>query len=124
MVGSGGHLHLRLTLAAGSWIGPGKADLLEGIAETKGAIYQALPPDGIAVINAEVTDVLRATALRLEAQSGPPYAGVVGFSEDLRKKVDEARDFLSENLYQHPRVLRANSRCYRIIEASEGVPLP
>lgn len=27
-------LHLRLTLAAGSWIGPGKADLLEGIAET------------------------------------------------------------------------------------------
>lgn len=74
----------------------------------------------IAVINAEVTDVLMATALRLEAQSGPPYTGVVGFSGDLRKKVDEARDFLSENLYQHPRVLRANSRCYRIIEALAG----
>ena len=28
------HLHLRLTFANGGWIGPGKADLLEGIAET------------------------------------------------------------------------------------------
>jgi molybdate transport system regulatory protein len=28
------HLHLRLTFRDGCWIGPGKADLLQGIAET------------------------------------------------------------------------------------------
>ena len=71
----------------------------------------------IAVINLEVTDVITATARRLEGLTGVPDPQVVDFSEAMRQKVNEAKAFLSEHLYQHPRVLRANSRCYRIIES-------
>lgn len=52
---------------------------LEGIAETKGAIYQALPPDGIAVINADDAFAIY-------------FAGLAGARRILRFGIDAPAD--------------------------------
>ena len=52
---------------------------LEGIAETKGAMYQALPPDGVAVINAD------------DAFAGY-FAGLAGTRQVLRFGLDAPAD--------------------------------
>ncbi len=52
---------------------------LEGIAETKGAIYQALPPDGVAVINADDAFAIY-------------FAGLAGSRRILRFGIDVPAD--------------------------------
>ena len=52
---------------------------LEGIAETKGAMYQALPPDGIAVINADDAFAIY-------------FAGLAGTRRTLRFGIDAPAD--------------------------------
>lgn len=65
----------------------------------------------IAVINAQVTDVLQETLRRLQENGAMRAENTVNYSESMRAKVHEAREFLFERLYRHPKVLRANSRC-------------
>lgn len=69
----------------------------------------------IAVINAQVMDVLQETCNRLRENGGVPRDNAVGYSAEMRVKVSEAREFLFERLYRHPKVLRANSRCQMIM---------
>ncbi|MGH8125582.1 MAG: UDP-N-acetylmuramoyl-tripeptide--D-alanyl-D-alanine ligase [Rhodanobacteraceae bacterium] len=58
---------------------------LEGIAETKGAMYQALPPDGVAVINAD--DAFAAY-----------FAGLAGARQILRFGIDAPADVHGANI--------------------------
>ncbi|HET7931019.1 MAG TPA: UDP-N-acetylmuramoyl-tripeptide--D-alanyl-D-alanine ligase [Rhodanobacteraceae bacterium] len=61
---------------------------LEGIAETKGAMYQALPPDGIAVINAD------------DAFANY-FAGLAGARRILKFGLDSAADVTAANVQLH-----------------------
>jgi UDP-N-acetylmuramoyl-tripeptide--D-alanyl-D-alanine ligase len=62
---------------------------LEGIAETKGAIYRALPPDGVAVINAD--DAFAAY-----------FAGLAGARRVLRVGLEKPADITAEDLKLGP----------------------
>jgi UDP-N-acetylmuramoyl-tripeptide--D-alanyl-D-alanine ligase len=61
---------------------------LEGVAETKGAMYQALPPDGIAVINAD------------DAFANY-FAGLAGARRILRFGLEAAADVTAANVRLH-----------------------
>ncbi|HEX5959653.1 MAG TPA: UDP-N-acetylmuramoyl-tripeptide--D-alanyl-D-alanine ligase [Rhodanobacteraceae bacterium] len=58
---------------------------LEGIAETKGAMYQALPPDGVAVINADDAFAMY-------------FAGLAGARRCLRFGLDASADVAAADL--------------------------
>ncbi|HET7611044.1 MAG TPA: UDP-N-acetylmuramoyl-tripeptide--D-alanyl-D-alanine ligase [Rhodanobacteraceae bacterium] len=62
---------------------------LEGIAETKGAIYRALPPDGVAVINAD--DAFASY-----------FAGLAGARRVLRFGLEKRADVTGEDLQLGP----------------------
>jgi UDP-N-acetylmuramoyl-tripeptide--D-alanyl-D-alanine ligase len=62
---------------------------LEGIAETKGAIYRALPPDGVAVINAD------------DAFAGY-FAGLAGARRVLRFGLEKPADVTADGLKLGP----------------------
>lgn len=62
---------------------------LEGIAETKGAIYRALPPDGVAVINAD------------DAFAGY-FAGLAGARRVLRFGLEKPADVTANGLQLGP----------------------
>lgn len=72
------HLHLRLTFANGGWIGPGKADLLEGIAET-GSISGAGRRMGMSYKRAwglaEALNTMFQTPLVTASRGGPAHGG-------------------------------------------------
>lgn len=76
------------------------------------------------LIGIEVNDVVSATDMRLR-ESGVrsvdelqrlPY-NVVGFSEDMRRRNRELKDFLFNNLYRHYRVMRMAVKAERILSA-------
>lgn len=76
------------------------------------------------LIGIEVNDVVSATDMRLR-ESGVrsvdelqrlPY-NVVGFSEDMRRRNRELKDFLFNNLYRHYRVMRMAVKAERILTA-------
>jgi UDP-N-acetylmuramoyl-tripeptide--D-alanyl-D-alanine ligase len=59
---------------------------LEGIAETKGAVYQALPPDGVAVINADDAFAIY-------------FAGLAGSRRILRFGIDAPADVAAGDIH-------------------------
>jgi UDP-N-acetylmuramoyl-tripeptide--D-alanyl-D-alanine ligase len=61
---------------------------LEGIAETKGAMYQALPPDGVAVINADDAFAIY-------------FAGLAGTRRILRFGIDAPADVGAADIRMH-----------------------
>ena len=61
---------------------------LEGIAETKGAMYQALPPDGVAVINADDAFAIY-------------FAGLAGTRRILRFGIDAPADVHAAEIRMH-----------------------
>jgi dGTPase len=74
------------------------------------------------LIGIEVNDLVSATDMRLR-ESGVrsvdelqrlPY-NVVGFSEDMRRRNRELKDFLFNNLYRHYRVMRMAVKAERIL---------
>ncbi len=69
----------------------------------------------IQLINEMVMDVAYETKRRLEQTSVLPLDNAVDYSEAMKVKIREAKDFLMDNLYRHRLVLRTNSRCRRII---------
>jgi dGTPase len=76
----------------------------------------------VALINRLVTDLVRATAMRLEASGAASVDEVrrtpgrfVAFSPPIEKQALELEAFLAREFYQHPRVLAASSRAERIL---------
>jgi dGTPase len=74
------------------------------------------------LIGIEVNDIIRTTDQRLR-ESGVrsvdelqrlPY-NVVSFSEDMRRRNREIKDFLYNNLYRHYRVMRMAVKAERIV---------
>jgi len=71
-----------------------------------------------------VTDMVQATNLRLK-ESGAKSAldlqklsyNVIGFSEDMRRRNRELKDFLYQNLYRHYRVMRMQVKAEQIISS-------
>ncbi len=107
--------------------------MLEGIAlweilvESVGV--RAVPLDDLTrhrlirkLIGVEVTDMVNTTGQRLR-ESGVQSVediqkldyNVATFSEDMRRRNRELKDFLYANLYRHPRVLRMQSKAERVI---------
>jgi dGTPase len=99
--------------------------------ETAGEVAQRIGPVRervlvaqiiVALINHLVTDLLRATASRLEATGVASVDEVrrsperlVGFSAPTEKRALELKAHLSREFYQHPRVLQASGRAERIL---------
>jgi UDP-N-acetylmuramoyl-tripeptide--D-alanyl-D-alanine ligase len=83
---------------------------IDGVAETKGALYSALPPDGVAVINAD------------DAFAGF-FAGLSGARRTLRFGLDHAADIGAEILDMGPEGSRflLSSPCG---DAEISMPLP
>lgn len=69
----------------------------------------------IGVINEQVTDVVEESKHRLHPSEFRPHDQCITFSPAMKAKIIEAREFLFHQLYRHPRVLRANSRCELIL---------
>ncbi|MEA3349289.1 MAG: deoxyguanosinetriphosphate triphosphohydrolase [Chloroflexota bacterium] len=77
------------------------------------------------LIDLQVTDVVNATAQRLR-ESGVQSVeelqsldyNVANFSEDMRRRSRQLKDFLYTNLYRHPRVVRMQNKSERIIKAT------
>jgi len=76
----------------------------------------------VALINRLVTDVIEASAVRLEAARPASADAVcalprplVGGSDELSTAARALKGFLFEHLYQHPRVLRMNRKAERIL---------
>ncbi len=74
------------------------------------------------LIGIEVTDMVNTTGQRLResgAQSVEDIQkldyNVATFSEDMRRRNRELKDFLYANLYRHPRVLRMQAKAERVI---------
>ncbi len=70
----------------------------------------------IAVINAQVTDVLEEAFHRLGQSEDTRSENAIAYSKVMQEKVQEAREFLFERLYRNPKVLRANSRCQMVLK--------
>jgi dGTPase len=76
------------------------------------------------LIGLEVTDVAQSTAQKLQDSAVRsvdelqqlPY-NVVGFSDDLRRRNRQLKDFLYKNMYRHWRVIRMAVKAERIISA-------
>jgi dGTPase len=76
------------------------------------------------LIGLEVTDVNQSTAQKLQDSAVRsvdelqqlPY-NVVGFSDDLRRRNRQLKDFLYKNMYRHWRVIRMAVKAERIISA-------
>ena len=83
---------------------------LEGIAETKGAMYQALPPDGVAVINADDAFAIY-------------FAGLAGTRRILRFGIDAPADVCAADIRMH-----ADASDFELLtpvgHASVHLPLP
>jgi dGTPase len=85
------------------------------------------------LIGLEVTDVAQTTAQKLQESAVRsvdelqqlPY-NVVGFSDDLRRRNRQLKDFLYKNMYRHWRVMRmavkAEQIITRLFEAYRGTP--
>ncbi len=69
----------------------------------------------IQIINSQVQDVAQESYRRLKQTDFKRIDDAVGYSEMLSHKVEEAKRFLTEHLYRHPRVLRTMTRCNRIV---------
>jgi dGTPase len=82
----------------------------------------------VALINRLVTDVLEASAARIEkAEVASPEAvqaldgTLIGPSPELADATRALKRFLFEQLYQHPRVLRMNRKAERILGDLYGI---
>ncbi len=64
----------------------------------------------IQIINHQVMDVAQATSHAL-AKGFNGKGLVVDYSPSMKAKVEEAKAFLFEHLYRHPRVMRTMTRC-------------
>ncbi|MEW6235363.1 MAG: deoxyguanosinetriphosphate triphosphohydrolase [Candidatus Omnitrophota bacterium] len=69
----------------------------------------------IHIINVQVTDAAHESLRRLRQANLESLGEAVDFSPSMRAKVMEAKKFLTESLYRHPRVLRTMSRCDLIV---------
>ncbi len=74
------------------------------------------------LIGLTVSDMLTTTTQRLRESSVGSVESlqkldynVAGFSEDMRRRNRELKDFLYTNLYRHPRVIRMQNKAERII---------
>jgi len=99
--------------------------------ETRAAVVARMPGAServlraqtiVALINRLVTDVIEASAVRLEAaKPGSAEAArglaepLIGGSPELAAAAGALKAFLFEHLYQHPRVLRMNRKAERIL---------
>jgi dGTPase len=68
------------------------------------------------LINMKVMDVVEATRIRLEKNNYQLRVDLVEYSDEVNEKKKVAKQYLWNNLYRHPKVLRSMSRCQRIIE--------
>jgi len=74
------------------------------------------------LIGLEVNDLVETTAMRLR-ESGARSAvdlqkmdtNVISFTEEMRQRNRELKDFLYKNLYRHPRVVRMQVKAERLI---------
>ena len=74
------------------------------------------------LVGLEVNDLVQATHQRLrecnvrsvEELQSLPY-NVIGFSEDMHRRNRQLKDFLYNNLYRHPRVVRMQVKAERIL---------
>jgi dGTPase len=111
-----------------------RAEQLEDVAlwrETREEVERRIGPAGervlraqviVALINRLVTDLVWATAARLEAAGVASLDAVrrtperfVGFSPETEKRKRELERFLARELYQHPRVVQVSARAERIL---------
>lgn len=83
---------------------------LEGIAETKGAMYQALPADGVAVINADDAFAMY-------------FAGLAGARRKLRFGLDAPADVTATDIALDPEASRFTLRT-PVGDAVVQLPLP
>ncbi|RME08678.1 MAG: deoxyguanosinetriphosphate triphosphohydrolase [Anaerolineae bacterium] len=74
------------------------------------------------LIGIEVTDMVNTTDQNLRASGAQSVEdiqkldyNVASFSEDMRRRNRELKDFLYANLYRHPRVLRMQAKAERVI---------
>ena len=115
-------------------------DQLEGVslwAKTRGEISATLgdAPERVlraqtivALINRLVTDLIEATAARLEASGVDSVAAVrthpeplVGLSPEIEAQKRELKGFLDRNLYHHPHVLEMSETGARVLSEVFGV---
>jgi len=75
------------------------------------------------LIGLEVTDVVRATSKQLQADDVKPIDdlrrldhNVVRFSDEMRARNREHKDFLFQRMYQHFRVLRMQAKAERLLQ--------
>jgi dGTPase len=76
----------------------------------------------VALINQLVTDLMEASARRLEADAPPDVDAVratpqrwLGYAPETEKALRELKDFLYRNLYPHPRVVGTNRDAERVL---------
>jgi dGTPase len=76
------------------------------------------------LIGIEVSDLLNATAERLQASGAQSVAelqaldhNVIGFSDGLTARNRQLKDFLFQNMYQHHRVVRMQTKAELFLEA-------
>jgi dGTPase len=75
------------------------------------------------LIGMEVTDLVTSTDTRLkESGAGSPLDlqklsyNVIGFSEEMRRRNRELKDFLYNKMYRHYRVVRMQVKAERLVE--------
>jgi dGTPase len=99
--------------------------------ETRAAVEKRVPGGServlraqtiVALIDRLVTGLVEATAARLaDAAPGSVHevraepTRLVGFSAELGAALGELKSFLSQNLYHHPRVRRANAKAEQVL---------
>jgi dGTPase len=71
----------------------------------------------VRLINQQVMDAASETLRRLNENLGVVTETTVDYSADMKRKVQETKDFLRDHLYRHPAVLRMNTRSKIIIES-------
>ncbi len=76
----------------------------------------------VALINRLVTDLVEATADRLEARAPADVEAVrdtperlLGYERELEKALRELKDFLFQNLYHHPHVVATTQEAERVL---------
>ncbi|MBD3267952.1 deoxyguanosinetriphosphate triphosphohydrolase [bacterium] len=70
----------------------------------------------IHLINMKVMNVAATTKKRLEENLFQVKDDLVGYSDDMAAKCKAVKQFLWQNLYRHPEVLRSMSRSQRILQ--------
>lgn len=69
----------------------------------------------LGVINSQVTDVLQETSRRLEEVNGAISNTLVNYSPAMQIQVDEAKNFLFQQLYRNEKVMLAGEHCETVL---------